>query len=151
MTAIAAPPPLLARKQLPGHRIARHVLGVAEHGGRDRDGATDPYGGRADLALDDDRAVQVQKIERFRIGLDLDLDDLALQVDLAIDVEDRFPRIEQRLVEYDGAMPEVEPAQRTEDRDAIVAGHVEDQRVEDLQAGQADHQGAHRSAAQRRL
>ena len=67
--------------------------------------------GRADLALDDDRAVQVQEIERLGIGLDLDIHDLALQRDLAGDVEDRFLGVEQRPVEHDGAVLEVEPAQ----------------------------------------
>jgi hypothetical protein len=51
--------------------------------------------------------VQVQKIERLRLGLDLGIDDLALQRDLAADVEDRFLRIEQRAVEDDRAVLEV--------------------------------------------
>ena len=54
--------------------------------------------------------MQVQKIERLGIGLDLGIHDLALQRDLAADMEDRLLRIEKRAVEDDGAVLEVEPA-----------------------------------------
>jgi hypothetical protein len=57
--------------------------------------------------------------------------------------EDRLLRIEKRVVEDDGAVQEVEPTHGAQDRDAIVAGQLEDQRIKELQAGQAHHQAAH--------
>ena len=97
-----------------------------------------------------DRAVQVEQVELLGVGVDLGLDDLRHQRGLALHVQDGLLGVEQGTVESDGAVVEVEPAHRALDGNAMVAGDVEDERVEDLQAGQAHHQARDRAAAQRR-
>ena len=75
---------------------------------------------------------------------------LALQRKLALDVQDGLLGVEQGAVEHDVALLEIEATHRALDRNAVVAGHIEHQRIEDLQAGEAHHQAADRAAAQRK-
>ncbi len=104
----------------------------------------------AQLALHHHCAVQVQKVELLGIGVDLGLDRLGDQRGLALHVQDRLLGVEQGAVEGDGAVVEVQPSDGALDGNAVVAGDIEDERVEDLQAGQAHHQAGDRTATQAR-
>ena len=79
--------------------------------------------------------MQVEQVELLGVGVDLGLDRLGDQRSVALHTQDRLLGVEQGAVEGDGAVVEVQPADGALDGNAVVAGDIEDQRVEDLQAG----------------
>ena len=85
-----------SREELRREARAIDVLRIAEHRRRDGNRAHDADVGLTNLALDGDRTMQVEQVERLGVRLDLCFHDLALQRHLALDVEHRLLRVEQR-------------------------------------------------------